>query len=189
MPRIAARAFGLSAALLAYPVLAEPPYPTVDFQGEWVLSDDKGMQVRAEMYYSAAGRKMRIDMNQQGMAMSSVRDMVSGEMVMWSDQMPGMGMRLPTTKNEDFDGEPTDETKTVNGEDCTVWQMKVAVACLTDENIPVEVTGNGFSSGLENLQRTPQDAGVFAVPEGLNIMDMPTNVPGGGPKPGQGLPF
>lgn len=189
MPRISAAVFCIFSALIASPAAAEPPYPTVDFQGDWVLNDGKGNEVRAEMHYSAADRKMRVDMAQQGMAMSSVRDIASGDMIMWSDQMPGMGMRLASIKDDQFDGEPTDETKTVNGEDCTVWEMPTARVCLTEDNIPIEVTGEGFSSGLENLQRTTQDAAIFAVPEGLNIMDMPTNVPGGGPNPGQGLPF
>lgn len=181
--------FALSAALFVSPAFAEPPYPTVDFQGDWVLNDGKGMEVRAEMHYSAAEKKMRVDMAQQGMAMSSVRDIASGDMIMWSDQMPGMGMRLASIKDDQFDGDPTDETKTVNGEDCTVWEMPTTQVCLTGDKIPVEVVGDGFASSLENLQRTTQDAAIFAVPEGLNIVDMPKTMPGGGPLPGQGMPF
>ncbi|WP_436639912.1 hypothetical protein [Microbaculum sp. FT89] len=188
MLRQSALAIGLSAALFASAAHAEPPYPTVDFQGDWVLSDGKGMDVRATMHYSAANRKMRINMKQQGMAMSSVRDMASGDMILWSDQMPGMAMRVPNIDANDFDGTPTDEKKTVNGEDCTVWEMKQALACLTADNIPIEVTGEGFGSGLENLQRTEQDPAVFEVPSGLNVMDMPAGMPGA-PNPGQGLPF
>jgi len=176
-------------ALGVAPAAAEPPYPKVDFQGEWVLDDGKGTAIRAQMHYSAQDRKMRMDMNQQGMAMSSVRDMDTGEMIMWSDQMPGMGMRLATPPHESFDGEPTDETKTVNGETCTVWQMPETKVCLTDENIPVEVTGQGFASSLENIQRVAQDAALFTAPDSLQIMDMPANMPGNGPQPGQGMPF
>ena len=172
------------------PAHAEPPYPTIDFQGEWALSDDNGNVVRADMHYSAANKKMRIDMNQQGMEMSSVRDMGTGEMIMWSNQMPGMAMRLPTMKDDEFDGERTDETKTIGGETCTVWKMKQVEACLTEENIPVQTTGQGYSASLETIERTPQDASLFAVPDGLTVMDMPANMPGaGGMGAGQGLPF
>lgn len=178
----------LAATLAASPAAAEAPYPTVDFQGEWVLSDDKGTEIRAGMHYSAALKKMRINMNQPGMEMSSVRDMGTGEMLMWSNQMPGMAMRLPTAKDDEFDGEATDETKTIGGENCTVWTLKGAAACLTEENIPIETTGQGFTASLKNLQRTTQDSALFEVPDGLNIMDMPANMPGG-MKPGQGMPF
>lgn len=190
MSRLAACAFGLSASILAGPALAEPPFPKVDFQGEWVLTSDKGVQIRAQMHYLANPRKMRVDMDQHGLAMSSVRDMASGEMIMWSEQMPGMGMRLPAPK-DDYEGEPTSQTKTVNGEDCTIWVMKATEVCLTEDNIPLEVTtSNGIRSGLEHLERVAQDPAMFEVPEGLNIMNMPAGGAGGAvPQPGEGMPF
>jgi hypothetical protein len=189
--RIAA---ALALSLGATPALAEPPYPTVDFQGEWVLSDDNGNLINAEMHYSAANKKMRIDMSQQGMEMTSVRDMESGEMIMWSSQMPGMAMRLPTMDINDFDGERSDEVRTIGSETCTVWTMKDVQACLTEENIPVETSGAGYSASLQNIQRTDQDVSLFAVPDGVTVMDMPANMPGGGMGAGgmgagQGLPF
>ncbi len=190
MSRLATLALGLSTSFLAAPAFAEQPFPTVDFQGEWVLTSDKGLQMRAQMHYLATPRKMRVDMEQHGMAMSSVRDMETGELVMWSEQMPGMGMRLPSPKDE-YEGERTDESKTVNGEGCTIWVMKMAEVCLTEDNIPLEVTtSNGIRSGLENLERVAQDPAMFEVPAGLNIMNMPTGAAGGaGPQPGQGMPF
>jgi hypothetical protein len=187
MFRRAALAAALSAAA-ALAAHAEPPRPTVDFRGDWVLSDGKGMQITADMYYSADSQKMRIDMDQQGMSMSSVRDMESGETIMWSSQMPGMGMRMPTVKDTDFDGEPTADTKTIGNEICTIWKVKTVQVCLTEENIPLEATGEGFSASLENLERGAQDSTLFEVPAGLNIMDMPATMPGG-LKPGSGLPF
>jgi hypothetical protein len=67
--------------------------------------------------------------------------------------------------------------------------MKAAKACLTEDNIPIEVAGDGFTSGLENLQRADQDPADFEIPEGLNIMDMPAGMAGDGPDPGKGMPF
>jgi hypothetical protein len=190
MQRRVVIAAGIAAALFASPALAEPPYPKVDFEGDWVMTTNKGMVIKAQMHYMANPRKMRVDVNQQGMAMSSVRDMASGDMVMWSQQMPGMAMRLPSPKEDDFEGAPTSETKTVNGEDCTVWQLKATEVCLTDDNIPLEVTTtSGIRTGLENMQRTAQDPALFEIPDGLKIMDMPAAAAGSGPQPGQGMPF
>lgn len=179
----------LGAVLAASPLGAETPYPKIDFKGDWALSDGAGTEVRAEMRYSAALMKMRIDMEQQGMGMTSVRQMPGGDMVMWSTQMPGMAMRLPTMHDEDLHAEPTGMTKTVGGEACTIWKMKTAEACLTDENIPLEVIGEGHVSTLTNVERAVQDPALFEIPAGLAIMDMPANLPGGGMSPGGGLPF
>ncbi|MEJ8571352.1 hypothetical protein [Microbaculum marinum] len=178
----------LTVLFTSSPALAEVPYPTVDFQGEWVLSDDNGNIAHAEMHYSADQKKMRIKMQQQGMEMSSVRDMTSGEMLMWSNQMPGMAMRLPTPAGDEFDAEPTDEVKTIGSETCTIWKMKEVEACLTEENIPVQTSGMGFGASLENIERITQDAGLFSVPEGVTIRDMPMTMPGAAGI-GKGLPF
>lgn len=187
--RIRVFALALSSALAAAPAAAEQPYPKVDFRGDWVLSDGKGTEVRAEMRFSADLMKMRIDMNQGGMEMTSVRGMPEGDVIMWSNQMPGMAMRLPSIRDEDFDAEMTGETRTVNGAACTVWKMATAEACLTDENIPLEVTSDAHRATLENVELTAQDPALFEIPAGLNVMDMPAGMSGGGPNPGQGLPF
>jgi len=189
MPRRSVFALALAAAFFASPALAEPPYPTVDFQGDWVLGNQQGIEIKARMFFSAAERKMRIEMNQAGMAMTSIRDMDSGYMIMWSEQMPGVGMRLPKINQEDLEAVRTDETRQIGEETCTVWTVKQVETCLTEENIPIQTAAEGFSAKLEGLERVEQDPAMFEVPDGLNIMDMPTNMPGGGPRPGQGLPF
>ena len=173
---------------------AETPYPTVDFQGDWVLEGGTRPTTRAQIHYSADMKKMRLDLDRQGVAMSSVRDMESGETIIWTDRMPGLGMKMTVT-DETYSGERTDETKTVGDETCTIWIIRAGRACLSEDNIPLETTGEEFRATLENLDRSSQDASLFAVPEGLQIMDMPTapdGGPAGGPggqNPGQGLPF
>lgn len=179
-----------AAVALSVPAAAEQPYPKVDFSGDWVLEDGTGNQVRAKMRYSAALKKMRLDMNQMGMEMSSVRSMPEGDMIMWSNQMPGMAMRLPSIRDEDFDATNTGTSRSIDGQTCTVWLVHTAEACLTDDNIPLEVSGEGHSSRLTNIERVRQDPSHFEVPANLTVMDMPANLPGmGDMKPGGGLPF
>lgn len=178
------------AALAVVPAHAEQPYPKVDFAGDWVLEDGTGNQVQAKMRYSASLKKMRIDMSQMGMEMSSVRAMPEGDMIMWSNQMPGMAMRLPSIRDEDFDAQNTGTSRSIDGQTCTVWLVQTAEACLTDDNIPLEVSGEGHSSRLTNIERVKQDPAHFEVPGNLTVMDMPANLPGmGNMNPGGGLPF
>ena len=172
----------LGTVLLATPASAEPPYPTVDFQADWVRIDDGTTTIRARMHYSAALKKMRIDMTRQGELTSSVRDMGTGEMITWSSKTPGEAVRLPKLDNEEFDGAPTGQTMTIGAETCAVWQMKSALSCLTSDNIPLRSTGkSGYATLLENLERKPQDAAIFEIPEGLRIRDMPVSVTGANP--------
>ena len=171
------------------PAAAEVPYPTVDYQGEWVLSGESGQVMRAGMRYSASQKRMRMEMNQQGMAMTSVQDIAGGQAIMWSEQMPGMAMRIAIGNVEEFNPERTDETRTIEGETCTVWVVAEARACLTEENIPIETSGEGFTAVLQNLERTSQDAALFEPPSGLQVMDMPAGMPGGGDMMPRGLPF
>lgn len=180
----------VAALALSLPAAAEQPYPKVDFSGDWVLEDGTGTQVRAKMRYSASLKKMRLDMTQMGMEMSSVRSMPEGDMIMWSSQMPGMAMRLPSIRDDSFHATDTGTSRAIDGETCTIWLVQTARACLTDDNIPLEVSGEGFSSRLTNIERVAQDPAHFEIPANLTVMDMPANLPGMGEmKPGSGLPF
>jgi hypothetical protein len=183
----------IAGLLAAVPVVhaGELPYPTVDFQADWVVRGPDSEVMDATMHYRASGKQMRLKMQQQGMAMSSIQNMETGEVIVWSDQMPGMAMRIRSeTDDPDILPQRTGETKTVNGEACTVWTADRVQVCLTDENIPLETTGEGFSATLRNLDRSTQDAGLFAPPAELRVMDMPTGMPGAeNMMPGMGLPF
>lgn len=157
----------------ARPVLAESPRPTVDFRGDWVLTDDTGIEFSARLHYSADMQKMRVDLELLGMPMNGVRDMDTGETILWSDHMAGMGMRLPNVTSDKLDGDVTTETKTIGGETCTIWRVKFIRVCLTEENIPVETTAKGFTARLKNIERTEQDPALFKVPADLSVMEMP----------------
>lgn len=168
----------------------EPPRPTTDFSGDMVVSSE-GKSFTIRLAYSAALDKMRTEIKQQGMEMVGVRHMATGEMVMWSNQMPGMAMRL--TKKIDSDAEPhnTGETREVNGMSCTVWVYDKAKACLTEDNIPLETDADGVKAHLENVDISAQDESLFSAPSGYKVMDMPKGLPQlpGMPSMGKGLPF
>lgn len=169
--RLPALAFLASAALTAIPALAaEPPFPTTDFSGTWVVRDGGGNEFRADMRYSAAKRSMRMETAPGGMEIYAIRDMKTGEIVMWSSQMPGMGMRIATPAESKIEAEPTGEKSSVNGETCEVWTIEQGTACLGAGNVPLRTEVEGTTAELEDLKRGPQDASLFEPPAGLNVM-------------------
>lgn len=160
----------LAPIALASPALAEPPFPTTDFSGTWIIHDGGGNEFQAEMAYSATDRSMRMDMAPGGVEMHAIRDMETGEMVMWSAQMPGMGLRLDTPKELDVSATATGETRTVNGESCEVWKIESGTACLAEGNVPLQTEADGVTAELTDVARGPQDESLFSPPPGLSIM-------------------
>lgn len=178
----------LAAALLAAgPALAtEPPMPTTDFTAQWSIEGDGGV-VAAILRYSVAEAAMRIDMTQQGMAMTSVHRLKERRALMWSDQMPGMAMRLQLPERTE-DIARTAETRSIGGETCTVHVTPEIRTCLTDDNIPLETVGDGFAMRVSDLRRERQDPALFSPPPGLQVLDMPAGMPGMGAPGGPGMP-
>ncbi len=178
-------------SLAAPTAQAELPYPTVDYEADWVVEGPDGESFRSRAHYRAADRKMRIEMTQSGMEMSGIQDIEAGELVFWSDQMPGMAMRVAAGPDDmDVDPRRTEMTQTVDGESCTVWTTPEVEVCLTEDNIPLETSGQGFTAQLANLQRTSQDDALFEVPADLQIMEMPEMPESGDAMPGGfGLPY
>ena len=177
----------VSATIFVAPARAEPPLPTTDFSGTWVVQDRGGNQFRADMQYSAEEKAMRMSMSAGGQQMDMIRDMDTGEVVMWSAQMPGMGMRMETPTGQDVDARPTGDMREVNGETCEVWEVEGGTACIGEDNIPLTTEAVSATAELQDLQRTPQDAALFEPPADLNIMDMPGAAQGGMQMPD--LPF
>ncbi len=151
---------------------AEPPYPTTDFSGTWVIQDGNGNEVQAGMHYSASQKAMRMELAPGGMDMHAIRHMDTGDTVVWSSQMGGMGMRLKTPTEVDVDIEPTGETDSVDGESCKVWRVEGGTACLADGNVPLRTKVEGATAELHDLKRGPQDASLFEPPADLNIISI-----------------
>ncbi|MGE0231500.1 MAG: hypothetical protein AB7O39_06415 [Flavobacteriaceae bacterium] len=168
-------------------VAAEAPKPKKDFAGDMVVSG-KGQELVISMRYSTTLDKMRTDVKAQGMEMMGVRDMKSGEIIMWSNQMPNMAMRIHGPTDEEIDAQKTGETREIDGVACAVWKVKEATACLTDDNIMLESQAEGMTARMTNLEIAAQDENHFAPPSGVNVMDVPKNMQGL-PDFKQGLPF
>ncbi|MFN0262828.1 hypothetical protein ACKTEK_03020 [Tepidamorphus sp. 3E244] len=187
--RITPLAFAGAASLAAFSAAAEPaPTPETDFTAQWEITGtpvDSSKPTR--MTYSSELKKMRIDMNMGPQSMTIVRDMTSGEAVMWSDMMPGMGMKVNAGEGFKLEGERTGRTDEVNGESCEIWTSHKMEICITDDGIPVKSEGRGVTATLKSLDRSPQDPEQFALPEGVEVMDMPSAMSGMMPKPQ--LPF
>lgn len=178
----------------APPALAEePPRPTVDFQGEWQVEDASQGQIASMlMRYSVDEPVMYMEFSQDGIAGSAVRYIDTGEMIMWTNQMPGMAMRM-TVPEDDFlsDAVNTGESRQIGEESCVVWTVEAARVCVTEDGIPIENEFDGGIARIVNLERGEQDGSSFGPPAGTQIMDMPQGMPQGGPMPGagMGLPF
>lgn len=168
-------------------VADEAPKPTADFSGTMVMTG-KGQTFSMKMAYSVELDTMRTDISAQGMKMAAIRNMGDGTMIMWSNQMPNMAMRMNKTIATDLTAEKTGETREINGITCAVWKVKQAIACLTDDNIPLETAADGVTARMEDLKIGPQDQALFAPPSGVSVMDMPTQMPGM-PDMSRGLPF
>ncbi|ESR22741.1 hypothetical protein [Lutibaculum baratangense] len=164
-----------AAISLAAPAMAEPPLPQTDFSGTWVVRDGSGDEMKVAMRYSAADGAMRVEISPAGMQISAIRDMQSGDIVMWTSQMPGMGMRVKTPADVEsrVNATATGETETVRGETCEIWQVDEGRACLGEGNVPLRVEVDGTTAELHDLKREPQEAAHFSPPAGLTVMDMP----------------
>ena len=164
------------AAMLVFfamaPAMAEPmPMPKVDYEGDWKMDPANGVSA-ARIHYSAARNAFRIDMTTQGGQASVVRDMVSGDMLMWGAMSQGMAMKL-NTPNRIPEGDPTGETEQVDGVSCDIWQGSQVRVCVDEDNIPLSATANGTAVRLLNVERKEQPAALFELPAGVQLMELP----------------
>src|SRR5690606_26225461 len=121
--------------------LAEAPRPQTDFEADWIMQGAEMPDMTAKMHYSVDLQMMRMEMAHQDMPMTTIRNMATGEMVMWSAQMPGMAMRMNTpTEPDDAEPTPTGETRTIGDEDCDVVLVSDVEICLSTDNIALEVS-------------------------------------------------
>lgn len=172
---LAASFLVLTNAALAGDALADDlPLPATDFQGEWVSAT--GQTPPMTLHYSAARKMIRMDQSAAGANTGMLNNLETGEMVLWNDRMPGRAMSL-TRKNPGMqEGEPTAETRTVNGEACTVWVTKEAKLCLSEDNIVLQSDFEHGSGFMRNLERVAQDADLFSVPDGLKVVPVPAQM-------------
>lgn len=171
---------------------AEPaPMPQTDFTATWQIEGEQLESMGpSRIAYSASLGKMRIDMSGSGQNMTIVRNMETGQALMWSDMMPGMAMQVDTGRNFTLEGERTGQRDAVNGEACEIWTSNGAQVCITADGIPVRSVGQGVTATMTQIDRSPQDAGDFAPPEGLQVMNLPKGAAGmgGGMGAGMGMP-
>lgn len=182
------------AAMAAMPAKAEDaPRPQVDFQGEWQVEDASQGQIASMlMRYSVDEPVMYLEFSQDGIQGSAIRYVDTGEMIMWTNQMPGMAMRM--TVPEDMflsDAVNTGVSRQIGDESCVMWTVENAQLCVTEDGIPIENEFDGGIARIVNLDRSEQDGASFGPPAGTQIMDMPQGMPQGGNMPGagMGLPF
>ena len=153
------------------------PVPKTDYEGVWKMDSGETM----EFHYSAARHAMRMNMQSPDGKSYMVKDMGSGVTHMWSDEMPGMVMRMKGQAISDApEAVKLDETKEIAGEICTVWAVKDGGhTCFTDDGIWLENTMNGAHVEVQSLARRTQDAALFEPPAGAQIMEMPGGGAGG----------
>ena len=163
------------ATIPACPAVADPmPMPEVDYEGEWQMDPGNGVQ-GARIHYSAILKAFRIDMTTPAGEASVIRDMASGDMLMWGIMGQDTAMKL-RTPNRIPDGAPTGETEEVNGEPCAIWVGADVRVCLGEGNIPLSAKAHGTSVQLLNVERREQEAALFEPPAGIKVMELPAAV-------------
>ncbi|ABS62043.1 hypothetical protein Plav_0420 [Parvibaculum lavamentivorans DS-1] len=163
-----------------------------------------GREISGQLY-SENGNE-RWEMTMQGMRQVSILRHGEGRMFLY---MPDMNMAMEMGQEEaanygvekllggveaeeigreTVEGEATTKYRVLPGQtaqkgDATIW--------VTEDGIPVKAEGSSaqgnFSMRLTNLQRGPQDPGLFELPAGVSAMKMPQGMPGG-TMPGMPLP-
>lgn len=150
----------------------ELPRPATDYQGEWVSpeSPDSTMII----HYSADKKTMLItqkgkDEKKNGM----LHDLKTGQIIVWNERMPGQALSMNNKSKAVAVVDPTGQTKTVNGEKCTIWTMEDSSVCLSKDNIVLQGSSQLGIGSIQRLKRVSQDESLFSVPDGLKIISMP----------------
>ena len=164
-----------AALVCAGAAVAEPmPLPRVDFDGEWQINSANSMS-KAHVYYSAALSVFRIDMTTSGGETSMVRDMAKGQALVWGGLGDGVAMKF-SVPSQNSDVKATGDINDVDGEECEYWKGEDLKVCLSQDGIALRTVAHGRIVQLRNLERKDQDAALFALPDGLQLIEMPSDM-------------
>ena len=164
-----------AALIWAGAAVAEPlPLPRVDFEGEWQINSANSMS-KAHVYYSASLSAFRIDMTTSGGETSMVRDMAHGHTLVWGGLSDGVAMKF-TVPNQNSDVKATGDINDVEGVECEYWKGEELKVCLSEDGIALRTVAHGRIVQLRNLERKEQDASLFALPDGLQLIEMPQDM-------------
>lgn len=200
----------LASSCIAGPALAEPlPLPKVDYSITYQVQPGGNLMTMAHH-----GGKMRMDMTEQGQAMTGLMDLHSNRMIvlmsapvkmafeMSMDQPlpgmagPGAGMSPQQMLTEaDVKLSPIG-TKTIAGHSCTYYNavgtmggdVAESKVCLTADNVMLysETVDQGktYVVTANHVDLGPQDPARFRVPPGYQVMPMQQMLQGLGGLPG-----
>jgi hypothetical protein len=171
---------------------AQPKQPTRDHAVTYRMAH-AGQALEMRVFYSAAARRQRVEMPEAGVAM--IHDLPGRRMLMLNEQMR-IAMELPVNgpQGQQMLSLPEDMTlartgtATVAGHGCTTYRavqkgVERGTVCVTDDGIMLRADlAQGERRGTmeaTSLSLSPQPATLFAVPEGWQVMQMPSAPPGG----------
>ncbi|MHA1564405.1 MAG: hypothetical protein ACTSX7_03740 [Alphaproteobacteria bacterium] len=168
-------------------VAAEWPKPDAAYSAQRIM-DAGGMQINGQIYHDQG--KERWESNTGGMSMVRIMRPDLGKLLMYMPQM-NMAMEMPLDGGANFAGPSVDYDgpepeaigrETMGGEPTTKFQTQIddggslftMTAWVTDDGIVMRMEGQGgegtFAMYLEGLSRGPQDAALFELPAGAQVM-------------------
>ena len=179
-------------ACLCAPATAQQPVmPQSEFEMRTVLTDpDSGRQFDMEVRHRGGIFRMQGEFEgQDAIALLDHEREVTTILI----NMHGMRMAMEMPHGEGIDLPLPEEealieiigNDVVAGEPCTVYRVEdddvpggEAHGCLTDDSIVlrVEVPGRGTLMEATHFARTPQDASLFTIPPGYQVMQMPSGM-------------
>lgn len=167
----------------AFPNLFQTQY-----RAEGVYNDGQGQSGQIAMV--RAGRNHRMEFTSDGQAMAIITNTDAQEAYILTT-MAGRqtAMRLPLTAEQVQDpfADWTDGTNATQVGPCAVagevgveWSIPAGegqtapeTACVTGDGIILKATQNGVTTWeMTSVQRGPQSAALFTIPEGAQVMDM-----------------
>jgi hypothetical protein len=176
---------------------AAPFTPDKQYSADEVITTKGGMNIATRVYMD--NEKIRSEMTMQGMSMISIMrlDLKKMYSVMPAQRMV-MAMPLDPDKiKQKMPGATADDGKfevvgpdTVDGVPCTKYKMTTTkdnkvfywwVNVATKAPVKMTSEDGSFTLTWKNYVAGPQDAALFEVPAGYQVMDMPSmpSMPGG----------
>lgn len=176
---------------LAQPAMAaEWPQPNAAYSAQRVMDGD-GAQLTGQLYHDHG--KERWVSNMGGMEQVRIMRPDLGKLFMYMPQM-NMAMEMPLGDDFQFGPPPADYDgpvpramgrEQISGEATTMYRTEVndpqdglfvVTSWVTDDGIVMRMEGKGARGGfamyLEGLARGPQDAALFELPPGAQLMPM-----------------
>ncbi len=189
--------FRLACAIVAVAYLGtsaaaqQPVMPQSPFEMRALLTDpDSGRQFNMEVRHHSGIFRMEGEIEGQAAvvlldhARKITTILINMQGLRMAMEMPhGEGIDLPLPEEEALIEVIGNDI--VAGEPCTVYRVEdedipggEAHGCLTDDSIVlrVEVPGRGAMLEATYFARTPQDASLFVVPPGYQVMQMPAGM-------------